>query len=142
MWAGILYVGAIRAAGTMLVLDASLPGGLIESAGNLPYAQTMAFSTLVFFSLSPSSTRAPMSEAHSSGCSPTDGWGSGSVVALVASRGGLRAVSAAGVFDYQPERGRLAVLRGGWKLGAMAARVEQVRDAKETFKAAGDAVGN
>jgi hypothetical protein len=68
--------------------------------------------------------------------------GSGSVVALVASRGDLRAVSAAGVFDYQPERGRLVLLRGGWKLGAMAARVEQVRDAKETFKAASRAVGN
>jgi P-type Ca2+ transporter type 2C len=39
------------AAGTLLVLDASLPGGLIEGAGNLPYAQTMAFTTLVFFSL-------------------------------------------------------------------------------------------
>jgi hypothetical protein len=51
--------------------------------------------------------------------------GSGSVVALVASRGDLRAVSAAGVFDYQPERGRLVVLRGGWKLGSVAAGVEQ-----------------
>jgi hypothetical protein len=34
------------------------------------------------------------------------------------------------------------VLRGGWKLGAMAARVEQVRDTKETFKAASGTVGN
>jgi Ca2+-transporting ATPase len=51
MWAGILYVGAIMAAGTLLVLDASLPGGLIEGAGNMRYAQTMAFTTLVFFSL-------------------------------------------------------------------------------------------
>jgi Ca2+-transporting ATPase len=51
MWAGILFVGAIMAVGTLLVLDASLPGGLIEGAGNLRYAQTMAFTTLVFFSL-------------------------------------------------------------------------------------------
>jgi Ca2+-transporting ATPase len=51
MWAGILFVGAIMAAGTLLVLDASLPGGLIEGAGNMRYAQTMAFTTLVFFSL-------------------------------------------------------------------------------------------
>src|SRR5918992_650112 len=51
MWAGILFVGTIMAAGTLLVLDASLPGGLIEGAGNMPYAQTMAFTTLVFFSL-------------------------------------------------------------------------------------------
>jgi Ca2+-transporting ATPase len=51
MWAGILYVGAIMAAGTLLVLDASLPGGLIEGSGNMRYAQTMAFTTLVCFSL-------------------------------------------------------------------------------------------
>jgi P-type Ca2+ transporter type 2C len=51
MWSGIFYVGVIMAAGTLLVLDASLPGGLIEGAGNTRYAQTMAFTTLVFFSL-------------------------------------------------------------------------------------------
>jgi Ca2+-transporting ATPase len=51
MWAGIAYVSVIMAAGTLLVLDASLPGGLIEGSGDLRYAQTMAFNTLVFFSL-------------------------------------------------------------------------------------------
>jgi len=51
LWAGILYVGAIMAVGTLLILDASLPGGLVEGAGNMRYAQTMAFTTLVFFSL-------------------------------------------------------------------------------------------
>jgi P-type Ca2+ transporter type 2C len=50
MWAGIFYVGAIMAAGTLLVLDASLPGGLIEGSGDMRYAQTMAFTTLVLFS--------------------------------------------------------------------------------------------
>jgi Ca2+-transporting ATPase len=40
----------IVAAGTLLVLDASLPGGLIEGTGNMRYAQTMAFTTLVLFS--------------------------------------------------------------------------------------------
>src|SRR5690606_35929173 len=30
MWRGIFFVGAVMAAGTLLVLDASLPGGLIE----------------------------------------------------------------------------------------------------------------
>jgi Ca2+-transporting ATPase len=39
------------AAGTLLVLDASLPGGLIEGSGDMRYAQTMAFTTLLFFSL-------------------------------------------------------------------------------------------
>lgn len=51
MWTGILFVGTIVSAGTLLVLDWSLPGGLIEGSGNMRYAQTMAFTTLVFFSL-------------------------------------------------------------------------------------------
>jgi Ca2+-transporting ATPase len=51
MWVGIFYVGVIMAAGTLLVLDASLPGGLIEGGGDMRYAQTMAFTTLVLFSL-------------------------------------------------------------------------------------------
>lgn len=51
MWSGIIFVGVIMAVGTLLVLDASLPGGLIEGSGSLRYAQTMAFTTLVFFSL-------------------------------------------------------------------------------------------
>jgi len=51
MWAGIFLVGGIMAAGTLLVLDASLAGGLIEGTGSVHYARTMAFTTLVFFSL-------------------------------------------------------------------------------------------
>jgi Ca2+-transporting ATPase len=51
MWAGVVFVGVIISAGTLLILDASLPGGLIEGSGTMRYAQTMAFTTLVFFSL-------------------------------------------------------------------------------------------
>jgi Ca2+-transporting ATPase len=51
MWGGILFVGAIMAAGTLFVLDASLPGGLIQGGGTVVYAQTMAFTTLVMFQL-------------------------------------------------------------------------------------------
>ncbi len=51
MWVGIFFIGAIMAVGTLLVLDASLPGGLIEGSGNMRYAQTMAFSTLIMFQL-------------------------------------------------------------------------------------------
>jgi Ca2+-transporting ATPase len=51
MWKSIVFVGLIIAIGTLLVLDASLPGGFIHGSGNLPYAQTIAFNTLVFFSL-------------------------------------------------------------------------------------------
>lgn len=51
MWVGIFFVGVTMAAGTLIVLDASLPGGLLEGSGNLAYAQTMAFTTLVMFQL-------------------------------------------------------------------------------------------
>jgi Ca2+-transporting ATPase len=51
MWGGIFLVGAIMAAGTLLVLDASLPGGLIEGSGTIAYGRTMAFTTLVLFQL-------------------------------------------------------------------------------------------
>ncbi|ABS70105.1 ATPase, P-type (transporting), HAD superfamily, subfamily IC (plasmid) [Xanthobacter versatilis] len=51
MWGGIFLVGAIMAVGTLLVLDAALPGGMIEGTGTLAYGQTMAFTTLVMFQL-------------------------------------------------------------------------------------------
>ena len=43
MWGDIVFVGAVMAAGTLLVPDACLPGGLIEDSGTVAYAQTMAF---------------------------------------------------------------------------------------------------
>jgi P-type Ca2+ transporter type 2C len=51
MWGGIAFVGIIMAAGTLLVLDFGLPGGFIQGSGDLPYARTMAFTTLVLFQL-------------------------------------------------------------------------------------------
>ncbi len=51
MWFDILFVGAIMAAGTLLVMDWALPGGLLAGKGTLHYAQTMAFTTLIFFQL-------------------------------------------------------------------------------------------
>ena len=51
MWAGIFFVGAVMAIGTLAILDASLPGGLIEGSGTMAYAQTMAFTTLMMFQL-------------------------------------------------------------------------------------------
>ena len=51
MWFDIFFVGFVSAAGTLLVLDASLPGGLIEGSGSMRYAQTMAFTTVMLFSL-------------------------------------------------------------------------------------------
>jgi Ca2+-transporting ATPase len=51
MWFGIVFVGLIMAAGTLLVLDASLPDGLVEGSGDLRHARTMAFTTLMMFQL-------------------------------------------------------------------------------------------
>jgi P-type Ca2+ transporter type 2C len=51
MWTGIFSVGLVMAIGTLLVLDAALPQGLIEGSKNIRYAQTMAFTTLVLFQL-------------------------------------------------------------------------------------------
>jgi Ca2+-transporting ATPase len=51
MWWGISFVGAVMATGTLLVLDASLPGGFIEGSGNMRYAQTMTFTTLMLFQM-------------------------------------------------------------------------------------------
>jgi Ca2+-transporting ATPase len=51
MWLDIAFAGAIMAVGTLLVMDWSLPGGLIPGAGTMPYAQTLAFTTLVFYQL-------------------------------------------------------------------------------------------
>ena len=51
MWIGIVFVGVVMAATTLLVIDASLPGGLIEGSGDLTYAHTMAFTTLILAQL-------------------------------------------------------------------------------------------
>jgi Ca2+-transporting ATPase len=51
MWRGIVFVGVIMAAGTLFVLDASFPGGFVAGTGDLPYAQTMAFTTLMLFQI-------------------------------------------------------------------------------------------
>ncbi len=51
MWRGILVVGVIMAVGTLFVLDASLPGGFVDGRGELAYAQTMTFTTLMLFQI-------------------------------------------------------------------------------------------
>ena len=51
MWRGIVLVGVIMAAGTLFVLDASLPGGFVSGTGQLRHAQTMAFTTLMLFQI-------------------------------------------------------------------------------------------
>jgi Ca2+-transporting ATPase len=51
IWTGIFFVGAVMAAGTLFVLDAALPGGLVEGSGSIQYGQTMAFTVLMMFQL-------------------------------------------------------------------------------------------
>jgi Ca2+-transporting ATPase len=50
-WLGIVFVGAVMATGTLYVLDAAMPGGFIEGTGDLRYAQSMAFTTLMLFQM-------------------------------------------------------------------------------------------
>ena len=49
MWFGIGLAAAVMCIGTLLVLDAALPGGFIDGDGNVRYAQTLAFHTLVLY---------------------------------------------------------------------------------------------
>ena len=51
MWIGIVWVGAVMAAVTLLALDLRLPGGFVGGSGNAIEARTMAFTTLVFAQL-------------------------------------------------------------------------------------------
>jgi Ca2+-transporting ATPase len=51
MWTGIGLASLVMAAGTLLVLDGSLPGGLIEGDRGIGEARTLAFHTLVLFQL-------------------------------------------------------------------------------------------
>jgi hypothetical protein len=132
MWGGIVYIGAIMAAGTLLVLDASLPGGFIEGTGDIRYAQTMAFTTLVFFSAFTVFNARSDSQSAFVGLF-SNGWLWAAVALALALQVAvvLHAVSTAGVLDGEPGRGGLAALRGGGQLGAVAPRGEQGHRATE-----------
>jgi Ca2+-transporting ATPase len=51
MWWDIVCVGIIMAVGSLLLVDWTLPGGWLPGSGKIEYAQTMVFTTLVFFQL-------------------------------------------------------------------------------------------
>lgn len=51
MWRGIFFNGLVMAAATLYVLDGSLPGGFVRGTGDLRYAQTMTFTTLMIAQL-------------------------------------------------------------------------------------------
>ncbi|TAN54649.1 MAG: cation-translocating P-type ATPase, partial [Betaproteobacteria bacterium] len=51
MWRQIAVISTVTGVVTLLVLDAGLPGGLIEGSGEIAHARTMAFHTLVLAQL-------------------------------------------------------------------------------------------
>jgi len=51
MWIGVAVAAAAITAGALGVLDAGLPGGLIEGKGDIAYARTLVFTTLVLSQL-------------------------------------------------------------------------------------------
>jgi Ca2+-transporting ATPase len=51
MQVGVVFVGVVMAAATLLTLDIRLPGGLVDGSGTLTEARTMAFTTLVLAQL-------------------------------------------------------------------------------------------
>jgi Ca2+-transporting ATPase len=128
MWRGIAGVGAVMAAGTLVVVDASLPGGLIEGSGSLRHAQTMAFTTLVLFSLftvfnARSDRRSALPELFA------NGWLWGAV---------LLALVLQVVVVYTPVLqqafGTVALARGDWLLcAAVASSVLWLREASKAI---------
>ena len=47
LWTGILSIGLVMAAATLLTMDVFLPGGLVEGSDSLEVARTAGFTTLV-----------------------------------------------------------------------------------------------
>ena len=118
MWFGIFFVGVVMALGTLFVLDASLPGGLISGSGDLRHAQTMAFTTLMLFQLfNVFNARSDTTSAFSTPLHEPLAVGSAGSVARVACARDLHAVSPAGVFDDWPECPRLAAVPDGGQFG-------------------------
>jgi magnesium-transporting ATPase (P-type) len=51
MWRGIVWVGLVMAAVTLIALDLGLAGGALGGSGEIDEARTMAFTTLVLAQL-------------------------------------------------------------------------------------------
>ncbi len=51
MWLGILSIGLVMAAVTLLTMDIFLPGGVVQGSDSLEVARTAGFTTLVFAQL-------------------------------------------------------------------------------------------
>ena len=137
MWAGIFFVGVIMAAGTLFVLDAAMPGGFIEGSGELRYAQTMAFTTLMLFQVfNVLNARSDERSAFIHLFTNRWLWSAVALVARVAGDRRLRAVPSASVRNRRSERCGLGSMRRCRKLGAMAQGDQQVLRTGTPFHAA------
>ena len=121
MWRGIFFVGVVMAAGTLFVLDASLPGGFVEGSGNMRYAQTMAFTTLMLFQLFNVFNARSDEESAFAASSTTAGCGAPLALSLALQVASCIRHFSSGRFRRSVEPGRLAALCGGGELGAVAA---------------------
>ena len=99
------------AAGTLFVLDASLPGGFVEGSGDLRYAQTMAFTTLMLFQLfNVFNARSDERQRVRRACSRTAGCGRRSACrSRCRCSWSTRRFSSGAFGTDRPERRRLAV---------------------------------
>jgi Ca2+-transporting ATPase len=129
MWRGIFFVGAVMALGSLVVLDASLPGGFVEGAGTLAFGQTRTFTTLVLFQLfnvinARSDTRSAFAGLF------TNGW-------LWAAIGGSIALQVAVVYVpfLQRSFGTVALSGTDWLVCvAVASSVLWLRDASKVWE--------
>ena len=92
MWAGIVWIGVVMAAVTLLTLDLYLPGGIVGGSGNVVEARTTAFTVLVLAQLFNCFNARSDRPAPSTGCSPTAGCGARSRCRPAPGGGGAAAV--------------------------------------------------
>ena len=122
MWRGIIFVGVVMAAGTLFVLDSALPGGFFEGSGDLRYAQTMAFTTLMLFQVfNVFNARSDDAERICRSVHQRVAVGGSGPFAGASGRCSLRAISAARIRDGRSHRRRLAILFCGWECRRVAA---------------------
>jgi len=108
-------------------LDASLPGGLIEGSGDMRYAQTMAFTTLLFFSLFTVFTARSDVQSAFVGLSSNLWLWAAVLLSLALQLAVIYVPFLQQAFStVNLSRWRLALLRRGGKLRAVGARIQQV----------------
>ena len=105
MWAASSSSASSWRPARLYMLDASLPGGFVEGAGTLRYAQTRAFTTLILFQLfNVFNARSDRESAFRGLFDNHWLWARRDAVGGAAVRRAVHAVSTAGVFNGGPER--------------------------------------